>query len=369
MTRRWRRRQRRLRAVVGISAATVLAGTLPAAADHATGHRAPTGPAPVEFADDFHPPLDAEYGWELGGFGGTRRGAPVSRTPIVFVHGNQADAQNWYVVRDQLVAEYGYTHQELWALSYGGLGYVGGSAPATNDGGESAYAAEHPQVLLYGNPQDNEGNVPDLLAFEAAVREYTGADRVHLVGHSLGVTIIRRAMRVDPSLPHRVPAVVAIAGANHGTTVCTGLEDDYYGCDELAPGSAWLHELNAAGEGLPPTRWMTVYDGSGAGDVFFGPTEADSPRLALAEVNATYPNTSHNDLRVDPAIVRDYADFLQQVDADAADAERTVPQPAPSPTDPPLPTTGGGLAWPAVALLALVATRRGRSRHLPVRRG
>jgi pimeloyl-ACP methyl ester carboxylesterase len=256
----------------------------PAAADHASGHRAaPTEPAPVEFADDFTPPLDAEYGIPLGGFGGVERGAPLAHIPIVFVHGNQADAQNWYVVRDQFRTQFGYGDQELWALSYGGLGYVGGSAAAATDGGEAEYVAEHPQAGVNGTPQANDVNVPDLRAFLDAVRAYTGSEKVQVVAHSLGVTIVRKAMLVDPSLRERVTAVVAIAGANHGTSVCRGVEDSYYGCDEIAPGTAWLDELNAAGEAPGPTRWMTVYDGSGVADVFFNPQDAESPRLDVAQ--------------------------------------------------------------------------------------
>ncbi|MFP5308201.1 MAG: alpha/beta fold hydrolase [Actinomycetes bacterium] len=311
-----------------LAVAGLLLGVLaaPAAADHASGHRAaPTEPAPVEFAEDFTPPLDDEYGIPLGGFGGTERGAPLAHIPIVFVHGNQADAQNWHVVRDQLTAELGYSPQELWALSYGGLGYVGGSAPLTTDGGEAAYVAEHPQAGVNGTPQANDVNVPDLVAFLDAVRDYTGSEKVQVVAHSLGVTIVRKAMLVEPALRERITAVVAIAGANHGTSVCRGVEDRYYGCDEIGPGQPWLDELNAAGEAPGPTRWMTVYDGSGVADVFFNPQDAESPRLEGAEVNLRLPGTSHNDLRVAPAIVARYAAFLLDVEADVLAAGFRLP--------------------------------------------
>lgn len=348
----------------------------PAHADHANGHRDPTGPAPVEFAEDFTPPDDAEYGFPLGGFGGIRRGAPLARIPIVFVHGNQADAQNWHVVRDRLKETAGYTDQELWALSYGGLGYVGGSAPVEHDGGEAAYVAEHPQAGVSGNPQNNEVNVPDLIAFLDAVQDHTGAERVHVVAHSLGVTIVRRAMVVDPGLRSRVAAVVAIAGANHGTTVCRGAEDSYYGCDEIAPGTRWLARLNAHGEARGPTRWMTVYDGTGIGDAFYGPEDAQSPRLEGAEINREWPHTSHNDLRVAPEIVDDWVAFLADVEATLPASGPSSPvsgapvsgasvSGAPPPSSEPAagtptPATGGGLAAPAVLALLLVGARRRR---------
>jgi triacylglycerol lipase len=340
----------------------VLAG--PARAEHANGHRAPTEPAPVLFAEDFTPPLDGEYDpWPLGGFGGIRRGSPITHLPIIFVHGNQADAQNWYAVRDQFMATAGYTEQELWALSYGGLGYVGGSTPVRHDGGESAYVQQHPQAAISGNPQNNDVNVPDLLAFIDAVREYTGAEQVQIVSHSLGVTIVRKAMLVRPALREQVAGVVAIAGANHGTSVCAGLDDDYYGCDEIAPGTAWLAQINDVGEAPGPTRWMTVYDGTGAGDIFYQPQDAQSPALDGAEHNNTYPNTSHNDLRIAPEIVEDYLAFLLEVEADLRSAADRAPSPdtAPAPVDGQpkgLPATGAGWGSLAIALPLMAARRR-----------
>ena len=41
--------------------------------------------------------------------------------PVIFVHGNNVDAADWYPVRDAFRAA-GWTDQELWALSYNGLG-------------------------------------------------------------------------------------------------------------------------------------------------------------------------------------------------------------------------------------------------------
>jgi hypothetical protein len=106
-----------------------------------------------------------------------------------------------------------------------------------------------------------------------------------------------------------VVAFVAIAGANHGTSVCRGLETSYYGCNEIAPGTRWLARLNAHGETPGPIHYMTVYNGS-AGDPFFDPPlDQSSPRLAGAD-NRTYAGAYHNDLRVDPTEVDDYLAFL-----------------------------------------------------------
>ena len=99
-----------------------------------------------------------------------------------------------------------------------------------------------------------------------------------------------------------------IAGANHGTTVCRGLDGSYFGCDEIAPGTKWLAQLNAAGEAPGPTCWMTVYNGS-EGDPFFAGPDAGSPHLDGA-YNVTFPGYYHNDLRVGSAPVAAYLQFL-----------------------------------------------------------
>jgi hypothetical protein len=40
----------------------------------------------------------------VGGFGGVKRGAPRKHVPVVFVHGNNVDAADWYPVRDDFRA-------------------------------------------------------------------------------------------------------------------------------------------------------------------------------------------------------------------------------------------------------------------------
>ncbi|MBC7373816.1 MAG: hypothetical protein H7323_07490, partial [Frankiales bacterium] len=107
-------------------------------------------------------------------------------------------------------------------------------------------------------------------------------------------------------------AFVGIAGGNHGTSLCPpGSEGNVVSCDEIAAGTAWLARLNAGGEIYGRTRWMTVYDGTGAGDpAFAGPAYALSPRLQGAD-NREFPGTYHNDLRLDPAIVKIYREFLE----------------------------------------------------------
>lgn len=294
-------------ALVGLLAGTAVATEKPA-------RTRPQGPAAVAFAKDVPALEDAEWGWRLGGFGGLRKGAPLRHVPVVFVHGNNVDAADWYPVRDDFRAA-GWSDQELWALSYNGLGGGNGTAlTRANPERDQEHRAMGKDAVTYVTEDDV--NVPDLHAFLLMVRRYTGSRRFMLVGHSLGVTLARETLRVHPELRRDLVAFVGIAGANHGTSFCPpGSAGNVVSCDEIAAGTPWLARLNAAGETYGPARWMTVYDGTGAGDpAFAGPTYAQSPRLEGAD-NRQYPATYHNDLRLAPAIVADYREFLEAAGA------------------------------------------------------
>ena len=201
----------------------------------------PPPPAPRLFAKDFTAPRDCEWGFPLGGWGGIKKGLPAKHDPVIFVHGNHSDAVDWYGVADAFRAR-GYTDQELWAISYNGLGgQVDGApvnCPCPPTKQQIAYVTR-PDVLLGlatgGQYAANDVNVRDLAAFIDAVLAYTRAKQVQLVGHSLGVTVMRKTLFDYPRLMPRVSALVSIAGGNHGTSLCRGSETLLYGCDEIAP--------------------------------------------------------------------------------------------------------------------------------------
>jgi len=287
-----------------------------ALADHAGGHSAPQGPAKVRFAEDFPALIDHEWDFALGGFGGTRAGEAPGHVPVIFVHGNNVDHGDWYPVRDDFRAA-GWSDQALWALAYNGLGANNGSALLRQNPERDA---EHAEMGGDGVSRvtSNDVNVPDLYDFILAVRGYTGSRKFSLVSHSLGVTLARKALKVHPELREDLVAFVAIAGANHGTSFCPpGSEGQLNSCDEIAAGTPWLAELNGPGgsdETYAPARWLTVYDGSGAGDPAFAGNYARSPRLEGAD-NREFPGTYHNDLRLDPAIVAQYREFLEAAEA------------------------------------------------------
>ncbi|GAC1610962.1 MAG: triacylglycerol lipase [Mycobacteriales bacterium] len=300
--------------VQAAATAAVIALAIPALAGPVAAKPArtrPQGPAAVRFAPDFPVLIDSEWGWRIGGFGGIRRGAPRRHLPVVFVHGNNVDAADWYPVRDDFRAA-GWTDQELWGLSYGGLGGANGTAlHRANPERDSEHQAEGDQNTGYITEDDV--NVPDLYRFVLAVERYTGSRQVLLVGHSLGVTLARETMRLHADLRRSVAAFVGIAGANHGTSFCPpGSPGSVVSCDEIAAGTPWLARLNAFGETYRPTAWMTIYDGTGLGDpAFAGPTYAQSPALRGAD-NRQFPYTYHNDLRLDAPIVAVYRAFLER---------------------------------------------------------
>ena len=301
-----------MRRVLGVALAALCVAVVPSYGDPGKPARTrPQGPAAWKFAKDVPPLLDSEWKWKVGGFGGIRRGYPLKHVPVVFVHGNNVDAADWYPVRDDFLRA-GWTRQELWGLSYGGLGGANGTALFTSNPERDA---EHEQM---GDDHstyitENDANVPDLYRFIRMVQAYTGSRRIVLVTHSLGVTLARKTLLVHRSLRSDVVAFVGIAGPNHGTTFCPpGSEGQVVSCDEIAAGTAWLARLNAAGETSPGPRWMTVYDGSGSGDpAYVGPTYAQSPALKGA-VNLQFPHTYHNDLRLDPAIVATYRKWIER---------------------------------------------------------
>ena len=329
----------------------------------------PQGPAAVRFAADVPAVIDTEWGWRIGGFGGVRRGDPLHHVPVVFVHGNNVDAADWYPVRDAFRAS-GWSDQELWALSYNGLGGSNGTALRTaNPERDAEHRAMGKDGVTYVS--ENDVNVADLFTFLQTVQRYTGSRRFMLVGHSLGVTLARETLRVHPELRADLVAFVGIAGANQGTSFCPpGSEGQVVSCDEIAAGTAWLERLNGADQTYGPARWMTVYDGSGAGDpAFAGPTYAQSPRLEGAD-NRQFPGTYHNDLRLDPAIVQVYREFLEQAGTLAPQRPAAGPAAGPVPVGPAvgpaavgsaaarqLPATGLAVTPLVGALLLLMAGR------------
>ena len=239
-------------AVVALGAwfAVVLALATGAAADGLVGTSLPP---------DFPVIMDASLGVPVIGFGAA---GAVERTPVVFLHGNNdtpfpTACNPFGRVHDfaQFFADQGYSPSELW-----GLGYQGD------------------QCDLISNPTNRSGaahstlaNVPDLRAFVHALLEYTGARRIDIVAHSLGVTLTREWLRQDHAYP-LVRRFVAIDGPNHGIINCSPSPQNYYQlpafggftpdsavCQEYgSPDTPLLTRLNRGKETHGPTRVLVI---------------------------------------------------------------------------------------------------------------
>ena len=111
--------------------------------------------APAYFAADVPAIADSSWGYRIGGFGGLKRGSKLHHTPVIFVHGNQADAQNWLDVMLQFQNLAGYSMQELWALSYNGLGnyYAGAPTTVAPTAADQAYIQQNPNGLAQRRPR------------------------------------------------------------------------------------------------------------------------------------------------------------------------------------------------------------------------
>ncbi|MEX2293134.1 MAG: hypothetical protein WD691_05045 [Acidimicrobiales bacterium] len=320
---------------------------IPGSARAEPEHSEPQGPAKVAFSAGFPELVDGEWGFALGGFGGIRQGEPIAHAPVIFVHGNTVDAADWYPVRDDFKAA-GWTDQELWALSYNGLGGNSGTALTRTN---PASDAEHQEMGWDGQVRvtNNAVNGVDLFNFVMAVRAYTGSEQFSIVSHSLGVTLARYTLKTHPDLRKDLVAFVGIAGGNHGTSLCPpGFEENLVSCGEIAKDTSWLADLNGPDgedETYGPAKWLTIYDGSGVADpAFAGPDYAQSPRLLGAE-NREFAGTYHNDLRIDPAIVTTYRTFIETADGGRrASAPGSPPTVAPGPAAPTRPVHQGAFS-------------------------
>ena len=285
--------------------------------------------------------------WRVAGFGG-RAFKPVpdgpkipgsdcrgsKGTPVVFIHGNNVDAGDWYPA---LIAfkKQGYDMCQLWGLGYNGVGGNNGNALHTQNPRAVEERGEDGNTTRVTG---NMINLPDVESFVRKVLSYTKARRFSVVSHSLGVTIVRRLLKDNADLLGRVDSFVGIAGANRGTTFCRGNEaflvsdpeSALISCDEIAPDvpgaytNPWLADLNAGDETPGDARYLTVYDGSGSADPAFVGPDAPSPRLTGA-TNCAFSGAYHNDLRIDPVIATFYARFvagrqLRQVEPGATPA-------------------------------------------------
>ena len=249
-------------------------------------------------ADNGYDPFSyARDDLEGGSFGGRQSvGQALRNQPVVFVHGNSdraagestQGAVGWTAVIRQFMAA-GYTQAELYATTWG---------PADPDeAGNQVHSTEHVQRIR---------------AFIEAVLAYTGAERLDVIGHSMGVTLARRAILggtlegqdLGPPLTERVDTFVGIAGANRGLASCfysrhiptcsdqDGFFPGYASFRGASGSSEFLRELNAQ-SGLEGTHVYSIWSRAdqliGFGGLVYGKYTARIPGQDGEKVYDGYP--------------------------------------------------------------------------------
>ena len=149
-----------------------------------------------------------------GGFGGAR-GCTPRRTPVVLLHGNSESAADWLrpdshggpSAPARLLAA-GYSACEVFAVTW--------LAPQGRA-----------QKLLHFH---DEAKADLVAGFLGDVLAYTGARKVDLIGHSMGVTVALHALDRG-ALWERVRRFVSIAGGLRGLSSCLAVGD----ANPLAP--------------------------------------------------------------------------------------------------------------------------------------
>ncbi len=228
----------------------------------------------------------SSYNFISGGnsFGGRAfAGESVVNQPVIFIHGN-SDAANgnsygmtgWTASRNYFISQ-GYKGAELYAITWG-----------DNNPALSAYQ-------YHSLP-----NLQKIRAFIQAVKAYTGAAKVDIVTHSMGVTLTRKAIlggtgndalnggsyNLGTNLTSSIDTFVGIAGANRGLVSCytsggttptcaatNGLYPGYLYFGFVTGVSNILTNMNASShyEGTYVySMWSTVDEIIGYGNLVYG---------------------------------------------------------------------------------------------------
>ncbi|ADO68093.1 lipase family protein [Stigmatella aurantiaca] len=154
-----------------------------------------------------------------GSYGGKSSASDtVVNQPVIFIHGNSDKAigtgtagQTGWNASIEYFQSRGYKTSELYAMTWG---------PAN--------------ALLSAQQYHSKTHVMRVRKFIEAVKAYTGASKVDIITHSMGVTLARKAIlggtatdaleggqyNVGSPLTDSVDTFVGIAGANLGLTNC-----------------------------------------------------------------------------------------------------------------------------------------------------
>jgi triacylglycerol lipase len=191
-----------------------------------------------------------------GSYGGKTGAADtVVNQPVIFIHGNSDMAlgetfgQTGWTDSIEYFTANGYKSSEMYATTWG---------PA--------------DVFASSQQYHSKAHVMKVRKFIEAVLAYTGAAKVDVIAHSMGVTLARKAIKggtandslgggsysVGSFLTAKIDTFVSIAGANRGLTSCyqsgpttptcgstNGLYPGYWNGIDVSGRSAFLNDLLA----------------------------------------------------------------------------------------------------------------------------
>jgi triacylglycerol lipase len=239
-----------------------------------------------------------------GSYGGKASGTDtVVNQPVIFIHGNSdkaigtgaAGQSGWNASIEYFLSK-GYKTSELYATTWG---------PA--------------DALLSAYQYHSKTNVMKVRKFIEAVKAYTGAAKVDIITHSMGVTLARKAILggyatdsleggqyyIGPSLTSSVDTFVGIAGANRGLVSCyqtgpstptcgatNGLYPGYWNGFGVSGRSAYLDNLYSSSgyEGaFRYSIWSTADEVVGYGDVVYYDYTSRIPGQTGEKVYSGYP--------------------------------------------------------------------------------
>lgn len=198
----------------------------------------------------------------------------AAHTPVVFVHGYNADPGVWGGLRADFKAD-GYTDAELFSFGYD----------------------THRSV--------NEALSGELAAYIEGVKRQTGASRVDLVAHSFGSLVTRWYVKYDAAGQSSVARWASLAGPNHGTSTAWACALWDQACRDMTPGS-YVQKGLATGDETPGTgRYATWWSNC---DEVINPD--NSVPLTGAANNAA-GCLDHNELLGDDAVSQGVRAFLR----------------------------------------------------------
>ncbi|HZU74170.1 MAG TPA: alpha/beta fold hydrolase [Acidimicrobiales bacterium] len=206
----------------------------------------------------------------------------AEQAPVLLVHGYGHNRSGWFVLERHL-AKAGFGHVD--ALNY---------SPLRHDVPELA---------------------EQLARRVERLRADSGAERVHLVGHSLGGLVVRWYVQ-ELGGDATVDRAVTIATPHQGTVAAFAAPGRT--AEELRPGS-WVMRRLADGARPSPVRWVAYYSNV---DLLVQPaSSAMLTHPALAATNVLAKDHGHLSLMLSPWLSRSVVQHLQGSTADRSAAD------------------------------------------------